>query len=231
MFQRRRTSALVTVVLLGVGCKGPDVGKEQKPFEMLVSLSELPRGMSESETLAAVQRAAQVWAAPCSSLRIGVQSTGAFGRLGRDKLRTLSFRRSWWCPDGKEGQKPCYPEDALAMTSTYSNYPPLDDGAPESDIEINAVVSKWSILGNSDSNSLVRVLAHEIGHTLGFVHPCNDGSEVHGSAPSCSSLAAAERNQVMFPAPPDPARKATEPVPQLSRGEMAELCRRFPVQR
>jgi len=116
------------------------------------------------------------------------------------------------------------------MTSTYAEASKLPDNAFESDIEVNAVLPNWSAFGGGGKRSLVRLLAHEIGHVLGFVHSCNDGTHPSGQLPACSALSAKEREAVMYPGASDDLHNP-EPFPRLSSQELAELCRRFPDNR
>jgi hypothetical protein len=202
---------------------------QKSDFELEVALGELPRDLSAAKTLAYVHAAAGVWNLACSGVELRVEASHEVGRLAQDGRRVIAFRRYSWCPDGERRRSGCYPADALAMTSTHATAPPLSDGHLESDIEINSVTPKWSKFGATGSHSLVSVLAHELGHALGFEHPCNDGTLLKSDKPSCSAAEASVRRSVMFPAPPEKGAQAPTPPPELSAQERAELCRKYPA--
>lgn len=229
-FYHKSAAILFGAVSACTATEVPAQRANELPFELIVSLAELPRQMEATEALASVRAAAKVWTASCSGLHIRVEPLQEVGRRDEDRQRIISFRRHSWCPNGERQSKSCYPEDALAMTSTYSAKPRLSDGAFESDIEVNSVLPTWSRLGGAGTHSLVSVLAHEIGHALGFEHPCDDGTLLKPIKPPCRALSNHERQAVMFPAPGRGLQAGTLPLPRLSKEELAELCRRFPVE-
>jgi hypothetical protein len=115
------------------------------------------------------------------------------------------FRQDRWCKNGRQ-QEGCYEREARAMTSVFVRRSPgrLDDGEIlEADLELNAVDYRLTAGDGAGARDLRVTLVHELGHVLGFEHPC---SEVVAATPQASALPPCEaappevRAATMFPA-------------------------------
>lgn len=149
---------------------------ETTPIDLRISVPTLPAYLSVADATAALAAAADIWRleAPCGHLQFVIGSTSTT-EVGADGINIVAFRRRAWCRNGVERPGNCY--DARRAANTTLNF--AGDSRHEriidADIEFNAVDFHWNANAESEAQGdtdLQRSLAHELGHVLGFGHPC-----------------------------------------------------------
>jgi len=154
---------------------------------MEIYLGAPPPTMTADQYFNASQMAAQAWshsALACSGLSLTIQrESAATTDVGLDGRNVIVFRQDSWCKDSNATDGPCYPPNALAVTSDFKNETTGEIG--DADIEINAVSVSWAdlvtnpTLATSGTADFQNTLTHELGHVIGLAHPCyssNDGT-------------------------------------------------------
>ncbi len=156
---------------------------------MEIYLGEPPPTMTANQYFNASQLAAQAWShssIACTGLSLSIQrESAATAEVGLDGKNVIVFLKDSWCKDSNTTDGPCYPQNALAVTSDFKNDTTGQIG--DADIEFNAVYVTWADLvtnpelAASDTADFQNTLTHELGHVIGLAHPCysaNDGTPV-----------------------------------------------------
>jgi len=156
---------------------------------MEIYLGAPPPTMTADQYFNASQLAAQAWShgsLDCSGLALSIQrESAATAGAGLDGKNVIIFLSDNWCKDSNATDGPCYPKNALAVTSDFKNDKTGEIG--DADIEFNAVYVDWAdlvanpTLANSTTADFQNTLTHELGHVIGLAHPCysaNDGTPV-----------------------------------------------------
>lgn len=172
---------------------------------------DLPDGFSATQFRDALTSAAARWSYPavaCTSVVIEVDAAASRRRTERDGRWLFVFRKSRWCHNEQCGPGTTYPRLAAAMTTVYDET--ASAGVAEADVELNA-----SAFEGAASAPLVPVLAHEIGHVLGFQDTCGTR---HGAGPD-PGCPRDELESIML------SGSSRE---QLTGWDIQRLCSRFP---
>jgi MYXO-CTERM domain-containing protein len=163
-----------------------------------------------ADFIGAARRSAATWSDPAlaSSLAftIDAASDAPAGTLF-DQVNAVSFRTDSW-------NEPMYPEQALALTTVWSQ----DAQIVDADTEINAADPRfqWGVLPDDPAQAamaaevdLQNALTHELGHVIGLSHPCTladppsrpETDDQGAPVLSCSdpALPASVRDATMFP--------------------------------
>jgi hypothetical protein len=135
-----------------------------------------PQIVAASDFIRAAGLAAATWSDPALSTSVVFTVNAANDAPGGthfDQINTVSFRTDSWT-------EPMYPEQALALTTVWSQ----DAQIVDADTEINAVDPRfqWGLLpddptlaATASEVDLQNALTHELGHVLGLSHPCTLG--------------------------------------------------------
>jgi hypothetical protein len=165
----------------------------------------------QTELVRAVEAAASLWRTPCAAIQIDVGASAERSRGAvNDGVNTVVLQERLWCRRGRRSG-PCYRPAELAVTTVFNGSgPAARDEIVEADIELNGVHHAW--FAGSEHPALpvpsVTVLAHELGHVLGFDHPHEDGTPG-------SIMAQAIHDGLAGPEGPTPA-------------DLEALCRAYP---
>ena len=153
-------------------------------------LASLPSGGGYTP-LAIAADAWQRGVAHCSDVVFALRSGRAVAP-GYDGVNAVVLRDDAWC----SADDACYDPAAAAITTVYYVDDPdsADDGRIlDADIELNGVHVAW---GPGEEGACVsdpaNVLAHELGHVLGFDHVCDASApaDLAGNpVPSCEAAA------------------------------------------
>jgi MYXO-CTERM domain-containing protein len=202
---------------------------------LTVHLDELP-GMPVDDMRAAVMAAAQTWSSStvkCAGLSLPVEfEPGAGPPAGDDGVNVIGARSDGWCqPGGAVPPAGCHNPAAVAVTSSFSVI--AKGEVLGGDIELNTINFTWGHFDAAapDHQDLQAAIAHELGHVLGFDHPCWSGTGVvavddKGSAvPDCYNAPEEIQASILYPsrAPGDPPQR------MLSAEDQRGLCAVYPA--
>jgi hypothetical protein len=150
---------------------------EHWPIELQIAESSLPPGISLADATAALTSAIDTWknGAACAPLRFVVGRTDV-DVVADDAVNVVVFRQRAWCKNGSERSGGCYDARRAALTTLHFGGTAHSEHIVGVDIELNAVDFDFRGPESSASNSpkleLSATLSHELGHVLGFGHPC-----------------------------------------------------------
>lgn len=149
---------------------------ETAPIELRISVPTLPPYLSATDATAALAAAADLWRleAPCGHLQFVIGST-ATTAVGPDGINVVAFRGRAWCRNSVERPGNCYDPRRAANTTLNFAGDSRHEHIIDADIELNAVDFHWELDAESNAPGtahLPRAFAHELGHVLGFGHPC-----------------------------------------------------------
>jgi hypothetical protein len=179
----------------GPGCAVP----------LVVHLDNLA-GANVEETRAAVKAAVAAWTSEsCGGTTMTVTFAPGAGPLpDKDGVNSITVRPEGWCDANGEGPKyqgRCYDPHQTALTTTIAAR--ANGQIIEADIQLNARLPSWRP-GEDGAANLQAILTHELGHVLGFDHPCADGrpepqvDDRGATVPSCQGVAAELKASVMY---------------------------------
>ena len=169
-----------------------------------------PQIVTAADFIGAARRSAATWSDPAlsTSLAFAIDATSdAPSGTHFDQVNAVSFRTDSW-------KEPMYPEQALALTTVWSQ----DGLIVDADTEINAADPRfqWGVLPDDPAQAalaaevdLQNALTHEFGHVIGLSHPCTladpparpETDDQGAPVLSCSdpALPASVRDATMFP--------------------------------
>jgi hypothetical protein len=203
---------------------------------LTVHLDALP-GVTVDQARAAATAAARSWthqAIPCTGLEIALSFAEDRGpATANDGMGVIGSRSDQWCTAGAAPARECTSPSAVAATSVFAR--DRDGVVLDADIQLNTLTVTWSVDDNpppqTDRQDLQAALTHELGHVLGFQHPCWSGfgprpTDDRGQeVPDCYDAPDDVRASVMFPStmPGDLSQRSLSPEDQ--RG----MCVTYPV--
>ena len=161
----------------------------EEPSATLYLHTNFPEGVTLAGTEAALARATRVWVRPeCSLFRFAYGGTVSEHAEPGDGVNTIEWIENWT----DVGFEP------TAAGATDVQYEKTDGEwrIVEADVYLNGEL-EWSAYPDDiDQWNVAGVLAHELGHVLGLMHPCEpDGA---GGAPDCDDDPEAETS-LMYP--------------------------------
>jgi hypothetical protein len=200
---------------------------------LTVHLDGVP-DMTAEDVRAAVTAAAGAWTTSlaCSGASLPLTFAAGEGPVPADDgTNVIGARRDGWCQEGMPVPPGgCNSPSALAVTSVFSvRQSGLVIGA---DIELNTINFSWGRFeSNPTRQDLQAALTHELGHLLGFDHPCSTGSGLRATddkgapVPDCHDAPPDLQSSVLFPAraPSDPPQRA------LSAEDQRGVCEVYPA--
>jgi hypothetical protein len=201
-------------------------------MQLYLGENPLPPTMTADQYINAARLAGRAWSYPaltCTDLSITVQKESqATAEVGLDLKNVIVFRQDAWCENSDASEGPCYPPNALAVTTVFKST--TTGEIVDADLELNAVSISWADLvadpalaENSNTADLQNTLTHEFGHVIGLAHPCyspNDGPAVlddntGNPEPDCSNpnLPLSVTEATMYPVVPmsDTQRRTLSP--------------------
>ncbi len=181
---------------------------------VVVHAGSPPRALTTDLFLRAANAGAAVWSRPglgCSNVLIEITPSMAVdAKVANDGVQNVTFRRDPWCRDPPDpDEDPCYPPEALAITTVFAQE--RDGVILDSDIEINAKHFVWDDLLSGSrpapgAQDLQNTLAHEFGHVIGFDHTCHDPRSLRprptdhagNAVPDCNVASAEIKRTTMY---------------------------------
>jgi len=220
---------------------GPDgkspAGWSEPQLELRIGQA-MPPGPAGNVVTHAITSAAAAWSFPAiACARTGITFAGATNaqRVISDGVNAVIFRTRFWCRDEIRRRGNCYSPEMVAVTTPH--FDEVTGTIREADIEINAVDYDFGVQQTASSKALRRkdakrivdlqtVITHELGHVLGFAHPCRSSFAVaKGTAPWCRKVASRSDVSVMMPL-------ALTPVPlvrhALASDDISGVCTVYP---
>lgn len=153
---------------------------------------ESPRGLELAEVEIALTSALSVWRAlDCAAPQLSYGGSSSLRARPNDGVNTIEWIAAGWRGLG-------LPADGAASTDVhYARNAAGEWGIVEADIYVNAENFTWTIGASAEgARDVESVLAHELGHAIGLLHPCElDGAD---GAPLCSANAG-YRSSLMYP--------------------------------
>jgi hypothetical protein len=173
----------------------------------------LPRDLDPNLAQANLEQAIATWESPnCTALRFTYAGTTKRAGAPGDGHNTIQWIADW---DARG-----FPKASPGLTDVQ--YAKDSDGhwtIVEADTYLNLSYDWTTGVPTDDRRSLVAVLTHELGHTLGLLHPCEiDGS---AGAPKCSKSSALEGAEMY------PIYSPEQTV--LSEDDAAGVCFLYPM--
>jgi hypothetical protein len=196
-------------------------------------------GVTDAERRAAVEAAARAWSAdetPCTAVRLSVEfRDGAGPAPANDGENVLGARDDGWCPPdaAPPAGASCHPPSAAAATTTSASA--ADGRLFDGDTELNTLTFSWAALDGAgephERQDLQSAVTHELGHVLGFDHPCWSGvgprarDDRGAPVPDCYGAPPELARETMFPStePGDVSRRA------LTDDARRGLCEVYPA--
>ncbi len=205
---------------------------------LTLDTKELPSGLSRGQVLRSLQRAAARWSRPavgCTAAVVEVVDGSSTAPGGADDGRSsIAFHQRNWCQGGVERRERCYDRrTASLVTLRFGETVGGEVTIREADVELNAVDFMFTLSPRSSATpamDLETVVAHDIGHVLGFDHVCGRGKRDHAGRPLpvCESAAADEHPSVMVPAGDRTSRQALPVRRELAPKDVAGVCAVYP---
>jgi hypothetical protein len=219
-------------------------------IRMDMALATAPPSLSAEQFFQAGVAAAEVWshgALACTSINLTVAKGGSEAEItGLDGRNVIVFRQDVWCehpvPDDPSARY-CYPSNALAVTTVFKSK--TTGEIVDADMELNAVRFTWADLAahpelaNATTADFQNTVTHELGHVLGFAHPCwsatdgtphlLDNSGLPELDCSAANLPASTIDSTMFPSvvPSDTLRRTLAADDQQAACDAYPLSARF----
>jgi len=199
-----------------------------------VHLDALP-GVPAAQARAAASASARAWSRQvidCTGLELALSfAEGPGPRTSNDGEAVIGARTEPWCTASSPAQT-CASPSAVAATSVFAR--DRDGVVMDADIQLNTLNFTWSVAdqpaADTEQQDLQAALTHELGHVLGFQHPCWSGvgpraTDDRGQpVPDCYDAPEEVQRSVMFPSttPGDVSRRA------LSPDDRRGLCATYP---
>jgi hypothetical protein len=224
--------------------KGVPIRWAEPAIRMTLDTRDLPEGLTRTDALRALRRAAATWSAPfCTRVRISVDD-GLVNEPGghEDRRSSIAFHNRHFCEAGIDRPGKCYEPRAASVTnvrlgSTLTNG---EVEVVEADIDLNAVRFDWSTAAvrTRPSVDLETVMLHELGHAIGLDHVCVRGlagvprrDHLGHARPPCENASPALSASIMVPAGDSPLAAALPVRRELAADDIAAVCGLYPAPR
>jgi uncharacterized protein (TIGR03382 family) len=195
------------------------------------------KGVTAAQARAAAAAAVRSWShqsIACTGLQIALTfEEGPGPRSENDGVAAIGAQPDQWCVAAADPNRACTSPSAVASTSVFAR--DKDGVVLDADIQLNPLTVTWSVADQPQPDTvdqdLQAALTHEIGHLLGFQHPCWSGfgprfTDDHGQpVPDCYDAPAEIKRSVMFPAtePGDVSKRI------LSAEDQRAVCEVYPL--
>ncbi|HXU81502.1 MAG TPA: hypothetical protein VN914_08895 [Polyangia bacterium] len=192
------------------------------------------KGVTPEQARAALSAAARAWShesIPCTGLQIALAfEAGPGPRSANDGVAVVGAQPDQWCLADADPNRDCTSPSAVASTSVYAK--DKDGTILDADIQLNPINISWSVTDTPERDTvdqdLQAALTHELGHLLGFQHPCWSGfgprfTDDHGQpVPDCYDAPKEVKASVMFPStePGDVTKRVLSPEDQRGACEI-----------
>jgi hypothetical protein len=194
-------------------------------------------GVSAAQARAAAAAAARAWtheSISCTGLAIVLTfEEGPGPRSANDGVAVIGAQPDQWCTGQANPVRECTSPSAVASTSVFAR--DKDGVVLDADIQLNPLTITWAVADQPPPDTvdqdLQAALTHEIGHLLGFQHPCWSGfgprlQDDRGQpVPDCYDAPAEVKRSAMFPStePGDVSKRL------LSAEDQRGVCEVYPL--
>lgn len=194
------------------------------------------KGVTPEQARAAVSAAARAWShasIACTGLDLALSFEASPGPASaNDGTAVIAAQPDQWCV-AADADRDCTSPSAVASTSVFAR--DKDGVVLDADIQLNPLTITWAVNDMPERDTveqdLQAALTHELGHLLGFQHPCWSGfgprftDDKGQPVPDCYDAPAEIKRSVMFPStePGDLSKRVLSPEDQ--RG----ACEVYPV--
>jgi hypothetical protein len=160
-----------------------------------------PRGVSSAAVMRELAGASESWRQSCSDFGLQLAGTSSSAPASGDGANGVAFLRAGWTELG-------LPADVAGTTDLL--FRQAADGSweiEEADILLNDRDFAWEVdpADGAAARRIRAVVAHEMGHALGLLHPCELGGS--DDAPSCDM---SFESALMYPVYLEPPLTAPE---------------------
>ncbi len=193
-----------------------------EPIRLTLSRYGLQESGLREALKVSLERGVRAWnqvGHSCGAPELVLAGESSYWRAEPDGRNLVVLRSEEWCLNGSCGSTKTYPNQALAMTSTWPEAS-LGRLVQEADIELQTAALKRLLVGHvggglHGQQALDAIVVHELGHVLGLEDLCSAHvlSTARVSGSTICPTDAAERAMLIA------SRRAAP-----SQGDAAALC-------